>query len=230
VHLDGPLRRVDEAVVVLEDALVFAGFLSIAAVAAGEPLEDGRQKICRKRREPPEERLHRVVLGERDPLLGEQVAGIELRVHQVIAHADLRFPIAYRPCDGKRAAIAREERGMTVDDAVLRHVDRLAGDQPRKAGAERQVGLVRAEQRRERMLRRRKDHVHLLGVVGDVLRRERRRWRSRHATTGRDHGDRLVAEGADDLRVLPGDYRKHRDQNDAPGRLCHQASRLGPAA
>jgi len=110
---------------------------------------------------------------------------------------------------------------VTVDDPVLRHSDRLGGDQPGKPGAQPEVGLVGVEQRRDRVFRRREENVEVIGIVRDVFRGERRRRGSRSAAPWSDDGDRLVTERADHLRITPRDDREHRDQDDAPRALGH---------
>ena len=58
--------------------------------------------------------------GMRD--LAEDVPRVELGVHVVEREADLALAVADRPRDRARAAVAREQRRMPVDDAVPREL------------------------------------------------------------------------------------------------------------
>ena len=92
-------------------------------------------------------------------LLAEDVPRVELGVHVVEREADLALAVPDRPRDGARAAIARKQRRMAVDDPVPRNRERVGRDLPRKPDAEREIGLEVAQQRRDPVSRAGHDDV-----------------------------------------------------------------------
>ena len=92
-------RPVDPGVLGLEEAEVagLALVLRIAGVAALDPLEDTGQEVADRGRELRRELVPPVLVAERDPLLGEDVPGVELGVHVVEGEADLVLAVADRP-------------------------------------------------------------------------------------------------------------------------------------
>ena len=93
-----------------------------------------------------------VVVLDRHRRLREQVARVELGIHPVPRRAPLRVAVAQRPGERDRPAVARQQPRVLVDRAEAGHVERGLRDLPGEAPADRQVGLVRAQERLDRPL------------------------------------------------------------------------------
>ena len=157
-------RPIDPRVLGLEEVEVarHALVLRVAGIALRDPLEDARAACS----PPPSRELRRellptVLVTERDRHLTEDVPRVELGVHVVEGEADLALPVADRPRDGARAAVARKERRVPVDDAVPRSRERVRRDLPREPDAERDVRLEVPQERSDATARRRHDDVEL---------------------------------------------------------------------
>ena len=63
--------------------------------------------------------------------------------------------------------MTRQERRVAVEPAERRHAERVGGDLPREAGAHDEVGLERAQQRRDRGAARGHDDLELAGHLAE---------------------------------------------------------------
>ena len=119
-------RPVDPRVLRLERAAVarLALVLGIARIPGGDALQDAWQHAADRLRDLRRELVPRVLVAERDAHLTEDVPRVELRVHVVEGEADLAVAVADRPRERARPAVARQERGMAVHDAVPRNGER----------------------------------------------------------------------------------------------------------
>ena len=144
--------------------------------------------------------------------LSEDRARVELRVHQVDGQPDLLVALADRPRERIRAAEPRKPRRMRVDDAEARDREDLGRKQPRIAGAQPDLRLVRPREALEARLVGGEAEVEALGSGGEdrVASRDRIRVPRR---ARRDHGDGLDP-GRAGRDVEPVDRRQHRRVDD----------------
>ena len=97
VDVRGGLRRIDEHVVVLEQALVLAALLRLPAVAAASRSNTtGRSSTAAAPSFEPDV-LHRPLVVERHRRLGQGSRRCRTLVHQVVGQADLGLAVADRP-------------------------------------------------------------------------------------------------------------------------------------
>ena len=167
------LRPVDPRIVVVLEVAGPGGALGrlrIARVAGRDALERRRQerRAAASSSRGPNSADVAVVVPDRVAALREDVARVELGVHAVPGEAPLGVAGPQRPGERDRPAMARQQRRMPVDRPEPRDVERALRDLPGEAPADRQVGLVGAQQPLDRPLVLREEQI-------DARRRARRR-------------------------------------------------------
>ena len=222
---------VDRGVVLAEVAGPGAsvGGLGIARVAGGKPFEDPWQQVERGTEQPRADgEVVEVVVLHRHGGLGEDPAGIEIRIHAVPGHAVVGVAIADGPRDRDRSAMARQQRRMLVDRAQPRHLEGGERDPPGEAPADREVRPIRPEQRRDRRLVTGEDDVDALwrgrvAQLGEVEARHRLPGGSPCA----EDRHRFVAQLQEHGQEVLGDRLHGRDEHDPPARLSHRGECTG---
>ena len=122
---------------VLLDARCLAGFHEI----------DGFEHCIDAHREQAVEidRAERVLIGDRRLLLDKNVAGVQAVVGPENRKSGFLLALDDRPVNGGRAAIGRQERGVILDRAVGRNVEKLFRNEQRDERHHLEVGLQRFE-------------------------------------------------------------------------------------
>jgi hypothetical protein len=213
VELESGPREVECRVVVGEERLVASvPLLHRPGLAGCELRQCLTQRLDDDHAHPRIERIGLDIVADLHRPLGEDRAGVELRIHAVERDPDLLVAVADRPRNRHRAAVHRQERRMSVDPAQGRHRERVGRDLPREAHADDEVGLDRGEERRDQRALRRQQHAeigrqlteHAADVEGAV---------AAVGITDREHRDRLVPRFAHGL-VEPERHRQHPGHDD----------------
>ena len=228
VHLTRRLRPVDLRVLVLVDAARTSRPRRIVHRRGRRPRPapvPSAAARSRARGSALHQRRDRVLLGERRGALREDRPGVEALVHEVEREADLAVARSQRPAERVRAAPARQERRVAVDDAEARGRERVRAELPAPAAAQADIGVVRAKQRRDAVCRAHDDDVDALGRLGDDLRRRLRPAAVRHRQDAR----RLVPELAEEPHVVRHHARRHRHDDDPHDELSRTGSRARAA-
>ncbi len=140
-----------------------------AAIAVEDALERGRDELPAQRAKRREQSVERRFGRHRTRCLGEDRAGVEPLVHQVHGHSELGVPLAHRPGERVRPAMARKERRVRVHDAEAGDREDLGRQEPGVSRAEPEVGLVRACQPLEARLALDEAEVETIGRLGEDL-------------------------------------------------------------